>query len=96
MSVADLAAAVHRLHGGSPRLVSTETVTDTFQGREVWSRKVSTFDLGPEAPGSVAYAWAEPVPDSGRLRYFAVLQAGPVRTALDAVRASIAHDARRP
>lgn len=88
----DLTDAVRRLHGGEPLWVETVTVSETFQGATAWTREVSTFDLGPDAAARRAFAWAEPVADSARVRYFAVLQAGPIETARDAVRASLLAD----
>jgi len=90
-----LADAVRQMHGGDPRLVETATVSDTMDGKIVWMREVSTFDLGPDGPARRAFAWVEPVAGTARVRFFAVLQTGPIESATDAVRASILHDARQ-
>ncbi len=40
-------------------------------------------------PHPLCYAWSAPVEGPNRRRFFAVLHAGPVKSARDAVRASI-------
>lgn len=64
-------------------------VVESHQGKTVWEGDVSVFDVD-HAEASMAYAWADPVPGSTRLRYFAVLGKPPVNSASDAVRAAIA------
>ena len=64
-------------------------VHETFNGETVWDGEDHTFDLQGHPTAQTAYAWTAPVEDSDRLRYYAILLAGPVRSAADAVRAAI-------
>ena len=84
--------AVEGLHGCPATYRETIPVEETFQGAIVWTGDVYVFDLDGHDLADVAYAWSEPVPESNRHRYFAVLHAGPVKSAQDAVRASIIQD----
>ena len=60
----------------------------------MWEGDVYVFDLDGNDLADVAYAWSEPVEGSDRHRYFAVLHAGPVKSAQGAVRASIIADSK--
>lgn len=84
--------AVEGLHGCPATYRETIHVEETFQGDPVWEGDVYVFDLDGHDLADVAYAWSEPVEDSDRHRFFAVLHAGPVKSAQDAVRASIIND----
>ncbi len=86
--------AVEGLHGCPATYRETIHVEETFQGAIVWTGNVYVFDLDGHDLADVAYAWSEPVEGSDRHRYFAVLHAGPVKSAQDAVRASIIQDHR--
>jgi hypothetical protein len=50
---------------------------------------VHTFALSGHATANTCYASSAPVGDTHNRRFFAVLKLGPVRSARDAVRASI-------
>lgn len=50
---------------------------------------VSVFDVD-HTEASTAYAWADPVPGSDRVRYFTELGKPPINTANDAVKAALA------
>jgi len=63
-------------------------VVESHKGNILWAGDVSVFDVD-HAEAKTAYAWADPVPKSKRLRYFAVLGKPPINTANDAVRAAI-------
>ena len=84
--------AVEGLHGCPATYRETIHVEETFRGEPVWEGDVYVFDLDGHDLAEVAYAWSEPVEGSDRHRYFAVLHAGPVKSAQDAVRASIIND----
>lgn len=88
--IESLRAAVERLHGCPAVYRSAETVSDTFRGQVAWTREVATFDLSGHPTATVCYAWLETSPQ----REYAVLRAGPVKSAIDAVRASIVAEAR--
>lgn len=67
---------------------------ETFEGETVWDGVVEVFALLGHPKASVAYAWAHET-DAGGKRYVAVLALPPVKTATDAVRASIASERRQ-
>jgi hypothetical protein len=89
-----LKEAVERLHGRPAAFVRSEALIETFRGQTVWEGEVSTFTLRGHSVADTCFAWKETDPETGRDRYFAVLKVGPVKTPLDAVRASIVKDYR--
>ena len=89
-----LQAAIEGQHGGKARLAFVDAVTETFQGQTVWEGLVHVFDLDGHPKATRAYAWSSPVEGSERLRFYAVLHLGPIRSAQDAVRAAIVADQR--
>jgi hypothetical protein len=80
---------VEALHGGRATWTKDVPVTETFRGEVVWSGVVQVYRLEGHPEARRAYAWSEPVEGSDRRRVFAVLEAGPVRSAAEAVRASL-------
>jgi hypothetical protein len=70
------------------------SVIDLLEGKPVWSGTVELFALHGHAKADRCYAWSEPVAGSDRRRFFAVLHAGEITDATDAVRASILQDHR--
>jgi len=54
----------------------------------VWQGVVHVFDLADHPQANRAYAWSEER-EGGKRRFFAVLQQGPIRSPVDAVRAAI-------
>ncbi len=85
--------AIRHLHGCESIFVSWERAHDEFAGRVVFDREVGVFDLIGHKTASRAFAWTEPG-SAGKRRFFAVLAVPPINDARDAVRASIAADAR--
>lgn len=67
-------------------------IHETFEGELVWAGHVQVFDLSDHPSCQLAYAWSHEVNDNGRRRFYAVLHTGPIKSALDAVRGSIAAD----
>lgn len=83
-----LADAIRHLHGCAPTWVESVPVTETHNGAVVWSGEVQVFTVDhPKAKH--AYAWSHET-DTGKRRFVAVLQLGPVTDAVTAVRAAIA------
>jgi hypothetical protein len=79
-----LRAAVQRIHGAPAAYRRTETVREILAGKP-WASEVAVFDLLGHHRSAVCFAW----PSMDGKRFFAVLQEGPVRSSLDAVRTSI-------
>ncbi len=90
-----LQRAVEGMHGGTAALRAAEHVKETFGGETVWEGDVYAFTLSGHPTASTCYAWSAPVAGTEGRRFFAVLQAGPVKSARDAVRASIVESYRQ-
>jgi len=88
-----LRKAIRDLHGVESRHAGSVVVRDQFRGEVTWERIVEVFSLRNHPKATSAYAWSHQTDDGGR-RYVAVLQVPPVRSPLDAVRASIAAEAK--
>lgn len=87
--------AIRHLHGCEARHVETVRVHERSpNGETVWAGYVEAFELTGHPSATRAYAWTEATTGTKR-RFFAVLQAGPVKDAATAVRASILADARK-
>lgn len=75
--------AIRAGHGVGSKLLAKERVTERFQGETVWTGEVLVFELEGHPSAELAYAWEV----DGEVTV--VLGEGPVRSAQDAVRASI-------
>jgi hypothetical protein len=91
--ITKLAEVIRELHGVEATHVRSEPVRETFRGETVWDGVVEVFDVTGHAVATRAFAWSHATDEGGR-RYVAVLQLPAVVTAADAVRASIAAEAR--
>ena len=90
----ELKETVEGLHSCKAIFSHIEHVHETFQGQTVWEDDVHVFNLKGHKEASVCYAWSEPVQNSDRHRFYAVLHIVPVKSAQDAVRASLLKDYR--
>lgn len=86
--ISDLQTAIKRLHECDSSHIESVPVIETFQGKVVWQGQVEVFSLTGHPKAKRCYAWSH-VQDDKQQRYIAVLELPPVKTALDAVRASI-------
>lgn len=87
---AQLREAIEAQHGGKATFVQAVPVREQFQGAPVWEGVVHVFDLEGHPGATRAYAWSTLIDEAtGRRRFYAVLQAGPVKSPVDAVRAAI-------
>lgn len=73
--------------------IRSEPVRETFEGRTVWDGVVEIFAC-MDGSAMLVYAWADET-DEGGQRYVSVLGVPPIKSAHDAVRASIAGAARK-
>lgn len=89
-----LRRTIRSLHGVESSHVRSEPVRETFQGEMVWEGVVEVFAVKGHPKASLAYAWSHKT-DDGKRRYVAVLGVPPIKSAQDAVRASIAATHRR-
>lgn len=84
-----LRRAIRDLHGVDSSYLRSERVHETFEGQTVWEGVVEVFSLKGHPRAGLAYGWGEDTDDGGR-RYVAILGLAPIRSARDAVLASIA------
>jgi hypothetical protein len=85
LSLQGFERAIQATHGAKgASLVARERVVERFQGETVWEGEVLVFELQGHPTAARCYAWEV----DGEVT--AVLEAGPVKGAADAVRASIA------
>jgi hypothetical protein len=91
--LARLQKAIRDLHGVESTHLRSEPVHERFQGETVWEGVVEVFALKGHPKAGLAYAWSHETDKGGR-RYIAVLGVDPVKSAQDAVRASIAAERR--
>ena len=75
--------AIRATHGAEAHLLARERVCERFQGETVWEGEVLVFELLGHTSASRCYAWEV----DGEVT--AVLGEAPVKSAKDAVRASI-------
>jgi hypothetical protein len=85
--------ALEHLHNCGAIHRATVSVHEVFLGKTVWQGDVEVFDLTGHPKAKRAYGWSEK-PTKGE-RFFAVLETPPIKSALDAVRASIVADAKK-
>jgi len=88
-----LRRTIRDLHGVDGSHLRSEPVHETFQGQTVWEGVVEVFALKGHPKAGLAYAWSHETDEGGR-RYTAVLGVPPIKSARDAVRASIAAEHR--
>lgn len=82
-------------HGGRATVITTVEVTDRFDGQIAWQGVVHVFALEDHPLAKRAYAWSTLLDEAtGKRRFYAVLQAGPVKSPADAVRAAMVSDHR--
>ena len=80
--------AVQQAHSCTAKHLESVPVREMFRGKIVWDGTVEVFSLKGHPKAKRAYAWG--YPDQGELTITTVLGLPPIRSALDAVRASIA------
>jgi hypothetical protein len=78
--------AIHAIHHAEATLIERVLVSEYLEGKLVWEREVLAFELLGHPSATRCYAWEV----EGKVT--AVLGEGPIKSALDAVRASIPFD----
>jgi len=89
VSIVYLQQAVEGFHECKAWFREKVQVSDTFESDVDWERDVFVFDLENHHSAKKCYAWSSQVNNSDNRRFFAVLHGGPVKSAKDAIRASI-------
>jgi hypothetical protein len=90
-----LIEAIRNLHGCKAVWIESVPVIETFRGNIVWEGEVQVFELIDHATATRCYAWFYDVDDSGKRKFFAVLDQGPVNSPQTAVRAAIVAEVRQ-
>ena len=91
---AELQQAVERLHSCKAVHYRVVPVTERWQGKVAWDGLVHVFKLEGHPSADHAFAWSSSIDGSTKRRYFAVLEAAPIASAEDAVRAAIVAEHR--
>jgi hypothetical protein len=84
-----LAKAIFDLHNCEANWIESIPVKETFKGQTVWEGVVQVFELIDHPTAKKCYSWSYIVDDSGKRKFVAVLEDGPVKSPLDAVKAFI-------
>lgn len=87
-----LSKAIFNLHGCKSKWLESVPVKETFQGETVWEGVVEVFELIDHPTAKRCYAWSYLVDESGKRKFIAVLEKGPVDSPEKAVRAAIIKD----
>jgi hypothetical protein len=76
----NLKRAVKSQRGGTAAFVQSVAVKETYKGELVWEGVVHVFDLVGPPKATHAHAWSPPIEGSDKLRFFAVLQVGAIKS----------------
>lgn len=88
--IAELQAAILKMHGCESKYLESVPVLETFQGEKVWEGEVEVFQLRGHPKAKRAYAWGHATGENDQARrYVAVLDLPPVNSPQSAVRAAI-------
>lgn len=84
--------AVEGLHHFKATFREIVPIKEEFEGEIVWDGSVYVFDLEDHQTAKVAYAWSYFVDHSKRLKAYAELHEGHIKSPADAALASIVRD----
>jgi hypothetical protein len=94
-NINELKNSVEHLHECTAEFTEAVEVRESFQGKPVWEGIVQIFKLTGHPYACFCYAWSSPIEGSTKRRFFAVLNAPPVNSPQDAVRAAIVEEYRQ-
>jgi|ERR1035437_3379634 hypothetical protein len=92
--VEELKDIIRRLHGVEATHRESVPVKEVFRGETVWEGIVEVFDLVGHPKASKVYAWTNETEDPAKPHHVTVLHLGPIKSAVDAVRAAIVQEFR--
>ena len=93
--IAELRAAILKMHGCESKYLESVPVLETFQGETVWEGEVEVFELRGHAKATKAYAWGHATGKNDQARrYVTVLDLPPVSSPQTAVRAAIMQEVK--
>jgi hypothetical protein len=84
-----LKTSVEQLHHCKATWLESVPVKETFHGQTVWEGIVEVFELIDHPTAKKCYAWSHSVDESGKRKFIAVLQEGPVDSPEKAVKVFI-------
>src|ERR1041385_903219 len=88
--IAELQAAILKMHGCESKYLESVPVLETFQGQTVWEGEVEVFELKGHPKAKHAYGWGHATGENDQARrYVTVLDLPPVDSPQSAVRAAI-------
>lgn len=86
----ELCRAVEQIHICRATWKGSARVREEHAGEIVWEGHVELFALENHPTASICYAWEEPPEtEGGKPKVYTVLKVPPIKSAVDAVRASI-------
>lgn len=93
--IEELQGVIRKLHGAEATHRESVHVKEVFNGQTVWDGMVEVFDLHGHPTAERVYAWSHETDDPANpKRHVTVLHGGPIKSALDAVRAAIVQEFR--
>ena len=93
-NIDDLRKAIEGMHHCTAEFAEAVELRESFQGKPVWEGIVQIFTLTGHPSAHLCYAWSSPIDENTKRRFFAVLNAPPVNSAHDAVKAAIVEEYR--
>lgn len=93
-SIEYLKSAVEGLHNCAANFKEKTYITETYEGETVWDGNVYIFNIEGHSTAKLCYEWSSPITGTDQQRFYAVLHQDPVKSAQDAVRASIISDVK--
>jgi len=91
--IQELQGVIRKLHGVESEHIESVKVKETFHGKTVWEGVVEVFKLIEHPHAERAYAWAHDGKNP-KESSVAVLHAGPITSAAEAVRAALIQEFR--
>jgi hypothetical protein len=92
--IQEISDVIRTLHNAEATHRKSVPVKETFRGETVWEGIVEVFDLQGHPKASRAYAWTNETDDPTKPHHITVLHLGPIKSAVDAVRAAIVKEFR--
>jgi len=92
--IEELKSVIRKLHGAEPTHRESVPIKEVFRGETVWEGIVEVFDLKGHPKASKVYAWTNETDDPAKPHHVTVLNLGPIKSAVDAVRAAIVQEFR--
>jgi hypothetical protein len=93
--IEELKDVIRRLHGVEAEHLASVPVKEVFNRETVWEGIVEVFDLIDHPKATRVYAWTNEPDDLKKPKHHVtVLHLGPVKSAVEAVRAAIVQEFR--